>query len=448
MNYCIIGAARSGIAAAKLAVRKGHNVFLTELSPAEKFQSAIKELETLNNCKYEFGKNSDEALKNCDCIITSPGVPPYAPIILKAIQKNIPIISELEFASSQLKNPITAITGTNGKTTTTTLINYILQNNKFKSVAAGNIGSPLSDFVDKISNDTYIVLETSSYQLEYIKTFRPNIAIILNITPDHISYHGSMENYIKAKFKITQNQTENDYLILNADDEILSEYINNTEINANKLYFSQHKVNRGIYVEDNKIIYQAQHKKEEIMQINELALPGVHNQYNSMAAGIVAKIWQVSNENLRDSLMQFKGVEHRLELVKTIGNIDYINDSKATNINAAWYALSSYNRPIIWIAGGLGDNNDYSLLDKLVKNNVSSIITIGKEEEAIFNRYSAQKPCYKAGNLNNAVNIANKIAKEGDIVLFSPACKSFDQFLNFEHRGEVFKEAVNNLIIN
>lgn len=442
MNYCIIGAARSGFAAAKLASRLGHNVFLTEAAPEEKFTDIIPELKKIN-CRYEFWGNSFSALDNCDSVIISPGVPPGVPVLQKARALNLPIISELEFAASYIENPIAAITGTNGKTTTCSLLHFILQQSGKKSILAGNIGFPLSDYVGNITPDTYIVLEVSSYQLEFIDKFRPNIAVILNITPDHISYHGSMENYVNAKFKISKNQTAADFLITNADDlELTSHKDIYEKIKSQKLHFSSSPIDWGIYTEGDSMIYVEQQKKEEIMKLGNLALPGAHNRYNSMAAAVVAKVWQLRNENIRDSLMQFQGVEHRLEFVTSINGVDYINDSKATNINATWFALDSYSRPIIWIAGGLGDNNDYSLLDSLVEKNVEAIITIGKEEDAIFEHYYSKKKCYKAGILERAIEIAIDIAKAGEIVLFTPACKSFDQFLNFEHRGETFKKIV------
>ncbi len=443
MNYTVVGAARSGLAAAFLAKRLGHNVFLTESKHVVEFKNVIEKIKE-KEIDFEFGTNSELALDECDCIITSPGVPPSAWIIQEAIKRNIPIISELEFAWQHLKNnPFVAITGTNGKTTTTSLTEFIFNSSGRKAVSAGNIGKPLSSFVGEIDEDTIVVVEISSYQLDHITDFKPKVAIILNITPDHLSYHGNLENYINAKFKIAKNQDENDVLILNADDDILS---NRREgINSDINYFSMKPLNRGIYKKGDSLYINYKHKEEKIMELNEILLPGVHNAYNSMAAALASRVFEIRNEDIRDSLMKFEGVEHRLEFVKAIAGVDYVNDSKATNINATWYALSSYNKPIIWIAGGRGDSNDYSELDKLVEKNVKCIVAIGEEANNIFNHFSTKVRCYVENTLEDAVRQAKENAEFDDLVLFTPACKSFDMFVNFEHRGEVFKEIVNSL---
>ena len=473
MKYCILGAAKSGVAAAVLANTINHInfannssatnlVFVRELLAKENFFDSVKLFDSLG-IKYEFGAESQTQIKaettlhNYDALIISPGVPSDAPFILVAKQIGIPIYSELEFASQHINNPIIAITGTNGKTTTTTLINFILNNANINSIEAGNIGIPLSEIATKILNkniteDSVIVVEVSSYQLEYIEKFKPSIAVILNITPDHLKYHKTMQNYINAKLKIASNQNENDILIINADDENIDcrdveKFKKQHNIKSNIYKFSLSSVNRGMYVADGKIIYSLHKiKEEEIMQTKEIKIPGVHNQYNSMAAAIVAKVWQLSNEDIRDGLKKFSGVEHRLEFVKTINGVDYINDSKATNVNATWYALNSYDRPLIWIAGGRGDNNDYLMLDKSVLQNVKHIITFGEEKEAIFSHYNGLVNCIQTDNIYTAVNTAYKKSVKDDIVLFSPACKSFDQFMNFEHRGECFKQAVHQLL--
>lgn len=443
MNYTVVGAARSGMAAALLAKELGNKVFLTESKNMESMLEAKKQLD-LAEIECEFGNNSERALSNTDCIIVSPGVPPNASILIEAEKRNIEIISELEFAYQNCKNPIIAITGTNGKTTVTTLTTYILNNSGKLAISCGNIGSPMSAYVNKVSPDTIFVAEVSSYQLDRVKTFSPNVAMILNITPDHLSYHGTMENYISAKFKISSMQSEKDLLILNADDAATSS--TKFQTSAKIAYFSMNPVEYGIYKKGDAMVERiSQHKEGEIMLLDEIRIPGVHNAYNSMAAALAARAFEIRNENIRDSLMSFQGVEHRLELVRTIEGVDYVNDSKATNINATWYALSSYNRPLIWIAGGRGDNNDYSLLDELVDTNVKSIVCIGEEADSIFNHYCLKKRVQKAVSLEEAVLIAKEFASSGDIVLFTPACKSFDMFLNFEHRGEVFKETVMSI---
>jgi len=444
MRITIIGAARSGIAAALLAKELGHIPFLTESKPNDNFSETIAIL-SQNGIEYEFGGNTSRSHDNCDLIVTSPGVPPDAKVLIEAERKGIKIISELEFGWMHCKNPTIAITGTNGKTTTTALTAHIFNHSGRKAIACGNIGKPISSLIGKISSDTIIVAEVSSFQLDRIDKFRPDVAMILNITPDHISYHGSFDNYMIAKYNIFKNQKENDLLIINQDDETLN---NNLPITQGGIAaFSQNNVNRGIYMKNGNLVmrFPNQHKEEKLMETSELSLPGLHNCYNSMAAALAARAFEIKNEDIRDSLMSFLGVEHRLEYVRTVDEVDFINDSKATNINATWYALSSYNSPLVWIAGGRGDNNDYSILDDLVKKNVKCIIAIGEEQDSIFNHFSSMVRCIRIDNLVDAVRQSQHYAEPGDLVLFTPACKSFDQFLNYEHRGEIFKAAVSDL---
>lgn len=441
MNYTIIGAGKSGLAAAILAKENGDTVFLTESKPSSAYDDAAKKL-IEHGIEHEFGGHSSRALNNTNCVITSPGVPPSAPIIQEAEARNIDIISELEFAWRQISNPVISITGTNGKTTTTALTEFILQQGGKSAIAAGNIGTPLSSLVKTLHKDTIVVLESSSYQLDRTINFRPDVGIILNITPDHLGYHGNFENYRKAKWKTSFCQTEKDLLILNADDAEAAAASEFTR--AKVLPFSMSPLQQGAWNADGRFIIRisSQHNEEEIMLFDDMRLPGVHNRYNSMAAVLAARAFEVRNENIRDSLIQFSGVEHRLEFVRSLNGVDYINDSKATNINAAWYALSSYKKPIVWIAGGRGDNNDYSQLDDLVHKNVSAIVTIGEEANAIFDHYCLTNRCIKAVSLEEAVTISAEISTAENIVLLSPACKSFDMFDNYEQRGECFKKAV------
>lgn len=443
-NITIIGAGKSGIAAALLAKRKGYNVFLSESGEAKKFSKAIEILD-YSQIKYEFGSNTEKALEDVDFIITSPGVLPSSWVLSKADKRKIRIISELEFASWFLENKLVAITGTNGKTTTTSMLTYIFNHSGKKAVAAGNIGTPLSDLVDNIDADTIIVAEVSSFQLDRIETFRPDIAIILNITPDHLYYHGTFDNYQHSKWKIFSNQIEKDLLILNKDDA--ATVGGAVQSRGNVVYFSMTECETGIFKNNGKMIvrYPSLKNEEVIMLFEEVRLPGIHNEYNSMAAALAARALEVRNEDIRDSLMSFAGVEHRLEYVRTINNVDFINDSKATNVNATWYALSSYKQPIVWIAGGRGDSNNYSELDSVVKENVKTIICIGEESDYIFNHFCTFVRCIKCNSLDEAVKQSLNLAHRGDVVLFAPACKSFDMFFNFEHRGEVFKQIVNNL---
>ncbi len=444
MKISIIGAGRSGLAAAKLAHSKGIDVFLSESKSKEHYADAAKELEALG-IEHEFGQNTHSKILDADRIVLSPGVPPTVDFIIEAEKSGMDIISELEFAWEFTNHKIIAITGTNGKTTTTALTGHIFNVAGVDVHVCGNIGTPLSSAIPNLKEDSVIVLELSSYQLDRTKKFRPDVAVILNLTPDHLSYHGSLENYRNAKYKITANQTKEDYLIINGDDDAL--IASDIKTNANLLFFSVSPLNRGIYTEADTIKYKIsqQHETEELMAVEKLSLPGIHNTYNSMAAALAARVLEIRNENIRDSLMGFQGVEHRLEFVRSFMGVDYINDTKATNINATWYALSSYDKPIVWIAGGRGDNNDYSQLDSLVDKNVKSIVAIGEEADAIFNHFCLKTKVDRASSLEEAVKIASEIADYGEIVLFTPACKSFDMFANFEHRGQVFKYAVNSL---
>ncbi len=452
MRYTVVGAGKSGIGAATLAQDLGHTVFLTEAKPHEQAKDAAALL-LKRSIDAEFGGHTDKSLL-ADCIITSPGVPPSSPLFIEAEKRGIPIISEVEFAWQQIdpmKNPVVAITGTNGKTTTTALTAHIFNNSGKKAIACGNIGKAITTVVKDLEEGTILVVEASSYQLDRVSTFRPDVAMILNITPDHLSYHGTFEQYCAAKYKISQNQNEKNVLILNADNEAslaAARLPNRAQI----LPFSLHPLQQGAFATDNSIrfagigsVTSSQHKEEQLMTIDELRIPGIHNVYNSMAAALSARAFEVRNENIRDSLMSFRGVEHRLEYVRLLNNIEFINDSKATNINSTWYALSSFKKPLVWIAGGRGDNNDYAQLDDLVRKNVRAVVAIGEEKDAIFNHFSVITRCIKAGDMQDAVRIAAEQASSDDVVLFSPACKSFDMFANYEHRGDVFKETVQNL---
>jgi len=443
MNITVIGAGKSGIAAARLAQQDGDTPFLTESSPADKHVSTIDFLSGAG-ISHEFGEHTQKALSNCELIITSPGVPPHSAIIKEAEARGIPIISELEYAASHVRNPIISITGTNGKTTTTALTAFVFNNAGIPAIAAGNIGTPLSDCLQGLDPNTILVIEASSYQLDRIKDYKPKLGMILNITPDHLNYHGTFEAYRFAKWKTSLNQDENDIVILNADNPDAAACAGMSR--ANIQYISMNPVQQGAYARDNQLVFvSSMHNEEVLMPFEDVRLPGVHNRYNSMAAALAARAFEIRNENIRDGLMQFSGVEHRLEFVRSRNNVHFINDSKATNINAAWYALSSYKEPIIWIAGGRGDNNAYADLDPLVQRHVKTIIAIGEDQETIFNHFCTSKRCLKANTLEDAIILATEEAHSGDIVLFSPACKSFDMFANFEHRGQVFKTAVNAL---
>ncbi|MEN9281099.1 MAG: hypothetical protein RL594_34 [Bacteroidota bacterium] len=439
MRISVIGAALSGVAAAELAQRQGHSVLVSESRPESAIAENAARLRD-SGITLEAGGHTD-AVYESDLIIVSPGVPPSHPIRLEAPRRGIELIGELEYASRFLSNPIVAITGTNGKTTTTALTAYILQQSGRSAVAAGNIGTPLSALVGSVSSDTIIVAECSSYQLDTIVTFRPKVSMILNITPDHLSYHGTFSQYVESKWKIASNQQEDDVVILNADDPAVAPAA--SVVRSSVRYFSTTREVDGAFIRGGEIVLRdLQHTEEILMSLRRLGLPGVHNAANSMAATMAARAFEVRNENIRDSLMSFSGVEHRLEPVRTVKGARFVNDSKATNVNATWYALSSYDRPIVWIAGGRGDSNNYAELDELVAANVKSIVCIGEEADAIFNHWCTTKRCVKADTLEDALRIAQDMALAEEVVLFSPACKSFDMFANYEERGRAFKRIV------
>lgn len=442
MRITIIGAGKSGLAAADLAAREGHTVFVSDAKSIEMAGESRAYLEE-RSIASEFGGHTDAATK-ADLIIVSPGVPPTNPVRIEAARLGIEVIGELEYASRFLTNPIVAITGTNGKTTTTALTTHVLNEGGRPAVAAGNIGTPLSSLVGNIAAATIIVAECSSYQLDTTTSFRPHVSMLLNITPDHLAYHGSFQQYVESKWKIAEYQHANDVVVLNADDVHTA---NASSVTRGMVcYFSLLKEVDGAFVRGGEIILRdQQHNEEILMPLRRLGLPGAHNTANSMAAALAARAFEVRNENIRESLASFNGVEHRLEHVRVHRGIRYVNDSKATNINATWFALSSYDHPIVWIVGGRGDNNDYSVLDDLVAENVKAIICIGDDAEAIFNHWCTTKRCVKAISMEEAVHAAADLASKEDVVLFSPACKSFDMFANYEERGTAFKTAVTSL---
>lgn len=438
MNVTIIGAGRSGLAAAKLVQQNGDTPFVTEAAPANKLTIAATELYSVG-INAEFGGHTDKALE-AKLIVVSPGVPPSHPVRQAAIKQGIPVIGELEYASQYITNRIVAITGTNGKTTTTALTTHILSTSGLNAVACGNIGTPLSSLVGTLQSDAIVVLEASSFQLDTTNHFHPFVSVILNLTPDHQYYHGSFEAYKQSKWKIFARQTGNDLVILNADDE--NTLAAAQLVGCTTALFSTRTEVDGAFVRGGEVVFRCSNKEEPLMPTHHLGLPGLHNTYNSMASALASRAFEVSNESIRDSLSSFSGVEHRLETVRTVNGVRWVNDSKATNVNAAWYALASFDHPIVWIAGGRADDNDYALLDELVDTNVRAIVCIGEQADAIFNRWCTTHRCVKAHTMAEAVAAAAELAEPADIALLSPACKSFDMFTSFEDRGTVFKQSV------
>ena len=443
-NLVVLGGGESGIGAAYLANKKGIKVFLSEKKLIDK---KFKKILTENNIDFEEGDHSLEKLLNATEIVKSPGIPDSSNLIREIRRNNIPIISEIEFASRFTNAKIIGITGSNGKTTTTSLIYHILKSSGFNVGVAGNIGNSFSFLI--ANNDfEYIVLELSSFQLDGVLTFKPHIAIITNLSPDHLErYKDNFENYINSKFNLVLNQVNTDYLIYNSDDiKIISELIKR-KIKSIKIPFSFSKTNfnNQVYVEKN-IIKSEINKNKFMIPIESLSLKGNHNVQNSMAATTVAQLLKISNEELRESLGNFQSISHRLEHVLTIQKVKYINDSKATNVNAVFYALDSMKSSTVWIAGGVDKGNNYEELLPLVREKVKAIICLGLENSKLLETFSSvTEIIIETTSMVEAVKLAYKIANPSDSVLLSPACSSFDLFKNYEDRGNQFKEAVRKL---
>jgi UDP-N-acetylmuramoylalanine--D-glutamate ligase len=437
----VLGGGESGCGAAVLAQRNGYSVFVSDIGMIkEKYKNVLAQ----NGIEWEELQHSEDKIFQATEIVKSPGIPETIPIILDLKKVGIPIVSEIEFACRYTNSKIIAITGSNGKTTTTLLIGHILKKAGLNVCVAGNIGD---SFAFKVLNDQYdyYVLEISSFQLDGIVNFKPDIAIILNITPDHLNrYNDDMQLYIQSKLRITKNQDKNDYLIYCSDDKNINKYLK--QENTNLLPFSilkEHSEGACLIQDELNINVN---KTPFKMNIQQLALQGKHNIYNSMAAAISSRILDLSKEVIRDSLIDFKNVEHRLERVIKVHGIEFINDSKATNVNSTWYALESMIKPTIWIVGGVDKGNDYSTLLSLVKDKVKAIVCLGDQVGSIKNSFSEQGiEIHFASNMKEAVNYSYQLGEKGDAVLLSPACASFDLFENYEDRGFEFKKCVRNL---
>ncbi|MBI4548490.1 MAG: UDP-N-acetylmuramoyl-L-alanine--D-glutamate ligase [Ignavibacteriae bacterium] len=442
----ILGAARSGLAAARLLEEKGASVFVSDSGSPEKLQSQISTLQSAG-IEIETGKHS-ERVYNADMIVISPGVPSTAPVVQEAKRRGIRTVSELEIASWLCPCPIIAVTGSNGKTTTTMLIGRMLYDGRKKHIVAGNIGTAFSSVISELEEDSIAVLEVSSFQLDHIESFRPKVSIILNITPDHLDrYGGSFDLYIASKCKIFKNQTSEDYLIYDYDDWVTREHVNRFAVgNVHTIPFSvSNRFDEGAFVEDGKLITMLDGTKLEIIDIDQISIPGVHNLYNSMAATLAAQLMGVARPSFRATLKNFKGVEHRLETVRELRGVKYVNDSKATNIDSVWYALQAFKEPIVLLLGGRDKGNDYSRLYDLVQQHVRAIVAIGESADKVMREFSGKTKTVKASSIEEAVKAANAIAVHGDVVLLSPACASFDWFQDYEHRGTMFKEIVQSL---
>ena len=440
-----MGGGESGVGAAVLAKVKGFDVFLSDNGQIEgHFADDLRKWDI----PFEEGGHTEKLILNADEVIKSPGIPSTVPMVRKLEAQGTPIVSEIEFAGRYDSARKICITGSNGKTTTTSLIYYLLKNAGLNVGLGGNIGKSYAYQVATEHFD-YYVLEISSFQLDNCYDFRPDIAIITNITPDHLDrYDYQLENYVRSKFRITRNLRPEDCFIFDSDDEITIDHLNKIVLSAKRLPFTQKtEVEQGAYLKDDKIIVKYEEEECDIY-LKELALGGKHNIYNSMAAALAAKASGIDNQVIRDSLATFQPIEHRLEPVLSIRDVLYINDSKATNVDAAWYALECQTKPVVWIVGGKDKGNDYEVLKPLVKDKVKAIVCLGVDNSKIreaFEGIVGSGNFVETRSAEDAVKESSKFASPGDVVLLSPCCASFDLFHNMEERGEKFKEAVRRL---
>ena len=438
----ILGGGESGVGAALLGKVKKYNVFLSD---SGKIANKYKDVLIHNEIEWEDGGHTESEILTADLVVKSPGIPDHVSIVQKLQSSTIPVVSEIEFAALFTTANIIGITGSNGKTTTTMMVYHILRQSGFDVAMGGNIGESFAEQV--LTNTAHYILELSSFQLDGIQDFRPHIAVITNITPDHLDrYDYKFESYIASKFRIVMNQTSDDYLIYNSDDEVITSYINSHPIQSTLVPFSLSKiVANGTYLEHNNIIIEF-NNREIIMPTTNLALEGKHNVKNAMAAATVAHLLKIRKATIRESLEGFQGAEHRLEQVLTINKVKYVNDSKATNVNATYYALESMNVPTVWIVGGVDKGNDYSSLFPFVNEKVKAIICLGKDNEALFDAFGNMiDVIIETQYMSEAVKIAYNVAVAGEAVLLSPACASFDLFDSYEDRGKQFKSAVRKL---
>jgi UDP-N-acetylmuramoylalanine--D-glutamate ligase len=442
-SIVILGGGESGVGAAILAQQKGYSVFVSDLGPIKK-----KYTEVLSNYEiaFEEKQHSAEKILNTGLVVKSPGIPDKAPLIQQLLKAGVPVISEIEFAGRYNTAKTICITGSNGKTTTTLLTYHILKNAGLNVGLAGNVGKSFAWQVAEEKHDVYVI-ELSSFQLDGMYDFRADVAVLMNITPDHLDrYNYNMQNYVDSKFRIIQNQTQNDWFIACTDDEVTRNELQKRNIIPALIPFGLGKPPAtGAGVKDNQLIINL-NQNQFSMSILDLALQGKHNTYNSMAAGIASMIFEIRNEQLRESLSSFTGVEHRLEHFLKVHGIEFVNDSKATNVNSTWYALESIRKPIVWIAGGVDKGNDYSMLKALAKEKVKALVCLGKDNNKLHEAFKGLvKNIVDASSMDEAVKTAYYLARNGDTVLLSPACASFDLFENYEDRGNQFKQKVRNL---
>lgn len=439
----ILGAGESGVGTAILGLKQGFEVFVSDKGAIkEKYKTVLNELQV----DWEENQHSEERILKADVVMKSPGIPETVAIVKKLEAKHIPVISEIEFAAAFTSAKIIGITGSNGKTTTTKFIHHILKHAGIKAGMAGNVGDSFAKMVAETTPD-WFVLELSSFQLDGIRNFKPEIAVLTNITPDHLDrYENKLENYIASKFRIAENQSAEDYFIYDFDDELIKPWLEKHPVKSEKMPFSlQHKMENGAYIENENIIVNIKNDQFN-MPTSSLDLQGKHNTKNAMAAATVSKLLRIRKNTIRESMESFQGVEHRLENVLKINNVQYINDSKATNVNATFYALESMTTETVWIVGGTDKGNIYDDLLPLINEKVKAIICLGVDNEKLFRNFgNCVDTILETQSMREAVSMAYGIAEKGNSVLLSPACASFDLFENYEDRGRQFKEAVRNL---
>jgi len=448
----VVGGARSGRAVAQLLAEAGADVFLTEQGPpTDGLEEALDDV----GVDYEFEGHTSRAI-DADVFVLSPGVPTQSNIAQQALRSGIPLYSEIEVASWFCEAPIVAITGTNGKTTTTSLTGHVFRtaladDPEREAVVAGNIGFPFSDYVMDVVPQDVVVLEVSSFQLDHVDTFHPRVSVILNITPDHLGrYDNDFHAYAQSKFRILQNQGPGDVVVYNRDDELVRDYVEQTAgeqgVQALGITLSG-EPGPGAYLWDDRILLRIDDEDEPLMQRDELALRGRHNLYNSLAAAVSARVMEVENDVIRESLSGFEGVPHRLEEVRTVDGVLYVNDSKATNVNAVWYALESFEQPVVLIAGGRDKGNDYTDLKPLVRNGVRAVVAMGESAGKVYEELGGEAGNRaKARSMEEALDRAQRFAQPGDAVLLSPACSSFDMYESYEERGNIFRRLVKTLL--
>jgi len=439
----ILGGGESGAGTAILGVKEGFKVFVSDKGKIkEKYKSVFEELKI----DWEEEIHTEAKILDADVVMKSPGIPETVSIVKQLVEKGIPVISEIEFAAAFTSAKIIGITGSNGKTTTTKFVHHILKNAGVNVGMAGNVGDSFAKQVAE-TNPDWFVLELSSFQLDGIKEFRPDISVLTNITPDHLDrYEHKLENYVFSKFRIAENQTKDDFFIYDLDDEIITNWLDRHPVKAQKIPFSlQQKVENGSYIENENIIVNIKNKQFN-MPTTKLGLQGKHNTKNAMAAATVSQLLRIRKETIRESMESFQGVEHRLEKVLKINNVQYINDSKATNVNATFYALESMESETVWIVGGVDKGNVYDDLLPLVNEKVKAIICLGVDNQKLMQNFgNCVDTIVETESMKEAVRMAYSLAERGDSVLLSPACASFDLFENYEDRGRQFKDAVRDL---